>query len=74
MAIVSLIFGSIIGFFAAVFGWAVLDFSLLPACGLYFATSLCLASVLIAGNMIREMTKFDTNGPQIPAELARGRG
>lgn len=35
MAVVSILFGGMVGFFSAAFGWIALDFSLLAALGLW---------------------------------------
>lgn len=71
MAIVSLVLGSLFGLVSAAIGMIFLDFGFLSACGLYFASSLCLATVLIAANTIRGMIRFDTNRSQIAQGLAR---
>lgn len=59
MAVISVVMGSILGFFAAVFCWLALDFSFLEALSLYLVASLGCGALGAATSVLRRHNTLD---------------
>ena len=54
MTAIAMMMGSVLGLLGAIFGWAVLDMSVLAAFGVYLGTSVGLAGMTIMSALARD--------------------
>ncbi|CUH79134.1 hypothetical protein [Tropicibacter naphthalenivorans] len=59
MAVAALVLGSILGFFAGVFSWVVLDFTVLQAFGLYLTASFGCGALALANAIVARPSEGD---------------